>query len=103
VQISLIQTQEEIIYNAHEDEMESFAKEQSDSPALDFNEEEDENISDEENLRSSKNLFTRNINEMTAKLGGSVPEEVAQGLKPSVTNKSKELSQETVNLYQQIL
>jgi len=29
--------------------------------------------------------------------------EVAQGLKPSATNFSKELSQETVSLYQQIL
>jgi hypothetical protein len=45
---------------------------------------------------STISLPTRNVNEMTAKLGGVQrtveDDEVAQGLKPSATNKSKELS-----------
>lgn len=75
----------------------------------------EENISDDqENMRSSNSLSTRNraVNEMQAKLGGAVTQnaaeifeldDISQGLKPSATNFSKELSQETVSLYQQIL
>ena len=69
----------------------------------------EENISDDqENMQSSTSFKARPINEMTAKLGNQQYtqndiDEVAQGLKPSATNFSKELSQETVSLYQQIL
>ena len=59
-------------------------------------------------MQSSTSFKARPINEMTAKLGNQQYtqndiDEVAQGLKPSATNFSKELSQETVSLYQQIL